>query len=115
GQHRIEGGNAASIQAFLPVTAFLGISKEEQAFHFIVINSRARKVAKHDIDAVIPKAIYEHLQKRLVDAGITETLADIVYGLDNDSTSPFERQIAWGNNPEGTIGKGGIDNLIKES
>jgi DGQHR domain-containing protein len=115
GQHRITGGNAASPNIYFPVTGFLGITREDQAFHFIVINRQAKKVSKHDIDAVIPKSIYEHLQERLLSASIVNSDADIVYALDNVSGSPFEQSIIWGNqkNPNAQINKGAIDKLIK--
>jgi len=113
GQHRIAGGNASSTKVYYPVTAFLGIKKEDQAFHYIVINSKAKKVSKHDIDAVIPKKIYEDLQERLAAAGIYTDVADVVWALDNDSDSPFLKQIQWANNniKNAPFRKGGIDNL----
>jgi DGQHR domain-containing protein len=116
GQHRIDGGNKAGGNVYLPVTGFLGVSREDQAFHFIVINRKARKVSKHDIDAVIPKKIYDGLQRRLVDAGIVSTDADIVFGLDNLDDSPFKGLIIWANNTANTavVSKGAIDNMIKE-
>jgi DGQHR domain-containing protein len=117
GQHRIWGGNAASSNVYYPVTGFLGINKEEQAFHFIVINAKAKKVSKHDIDAVIPEEIYENLQTRLNAAGIYSNIADIVWALDNDDDSPFASRIKWANNPDknAPFGKGGIDKLIKQA
>jgi len=115
GQHRIAGGNAASTKVYYPVTAFLGITKEDQAFHYIVINKKAKKVSKHDIDAVIPKEIYEDLQGRLAAAAIYGSAADVVWALDNDADSPFQSLIKWANNEddEAPFGKGGIDNVIK--
>jgi DGQHR domain-containing protein len=117
GQHRMAGGNASSTKVYYPVTAFLGIDKEDQAFHYIVINSKAKKVSKHDIDAVIPKEIYENLQSRLSAAGIYTTVADVVWALDNDSDSPFVKQIRWANNadPTAPFKKGGIDNLYQRA
>lgn len=116
GQHRIQGGNSVGDNVYLPVTAFLGITREEQAFHFIVINRKARRVSKHDIDSVIPERIYEGLQRRLVDAGIMSSDADLVYGLDNLDDSPFKGLIKWANNPNpGVIPKGAIDSLLKEA
>lgn len=115
GQHRMAGGNASSRDSFFPVTAFLGVSKEDQAFHFIVINRQSQKVSKHDIDAVIPKAIYDKLQDRLVSASIINSDADLVYALDNSSDSPFLKSIKWANNSDtnAPINKGAIDKLIK--
>jgi DGQHR domain-containing protein len=115
GQHRIWGGNAASTAVYYPITGFIGIDKEEQAFHFIVINGKAKKVSKHDIDAVIPEEIYKNLQKRLNSAGIYSTIADVVWALDNDADSPFAGKIKWANNndPKAPFSKGGIDKLLK--
>jgi DGQHR domain-containing protein len=117
GQHRISGGSASSEDTYFPVTAFVGGSKEDQAFHFIVINRKAQKVSKHDIDAVIPKNIYESLQERLAHASINNSDADIVYALDNLDDSPFKGKILWANNTDknAPINKGAIDKLIVAS
>ena len=114
GQHRIAGGNASVQDVYFPVTAFLRVTREDQAFHFIVINRQAQKVSTHDIDAVIPKAIFEKLQDRLLRAGLTRSDADVVYALDNLEESPFFRKIRWANNPnkDAPIQKGAIDKLI---
>lgn len=114
GQHRISGGSASCEDTYFPVTAFVGGTKEDQAFHFIVINRKAQKVSKHDIDSVIPKSIYAKLQERLANASIINSDADIVYALDNLSDSPFKGKIYWANNPDKTapINKGAIDKLI---
>jgi DGQHR domain-containing protein len=116
GQHRIAGGNASSLNVFFPVTGFLGVTKEDQAFHFIVINRQSKRVSKHDMDAVIPKSIYENLQDRLMSASIYNSDADIVYALDNAADSPFRQSILWGNTKDrdsAKITKGAIDKLIK--
>jgi DGQHR domain-containing protein len=117
GQHRISGGSASSEDTYFPVTAFVGGTKEDQAFHFIVINRKAQKVSKHDIDAVIPKSIYESLQERLANASINNSDADIVYALDNLDDSPFKGKILWANNADknAPINKGAIDKLIVAS
>lgn len=117
GQHRISGGSASSEDTYFPVTAFVGGTKEDQAFHFIVINRKAQKVSKHDIDAVIPKSIYESLQERLANASINNSDADVVYALDNLDDSPFKGKILWANNMDknAPINKGAIDKLIVAS
>ncbi|MDB4365759.1 DGQHR domain-containing protein [Pirellulales bacterium] len=118
GQHRLHGGNLAESDAYFPVTAFLGINKEDQAFHFIIINGKATKVTKHQIDSVIPKALYRSLQGRLLKAGFKASSTDIVWALDKDSDSPFQHAITWPNHEdhgnEAFIAKGGIDRIISE-
>ena len=118
GQHRVDGGNAAAPNVYFPVTAFLGISQEDQAFQFIVINGKSQKVSKHDIDLVVPKAVYVGLQERLRKAAIVRDDADIVYALQNEVTSPFKELIVWGSSKPGSkrvITKGGIDKAIEFS
>jgi len=117
GQHRVSGGNSSKNSVYFPVTAFLGIDKEDQAFHFIVINGKAKKVSKHDIDAVVPKAVYPGLQQRLFKAGIERDDADIVYALENEDASPFKERIIWGGKvgAKRLITKGGIDKAIEFS
>jgi DGQHR domain-containing protein len=115
GQHRVSGGNSAACNVFFPVTAFLGITKEDQAFHFIVINRKSEKVSTDVIEAVVPKVIYKNLQDRLVSASIIGSEADIIYSLDNSKDSPFKDSIMWGNKPGRTIKKSAIDKIIKYS
>lgn len=117
GQHRLEGGNIATMPVYLPVTAFVGLSAEEQAFHFIVINGKAKKVSKTDIDAVIPKEIYQTLQQRLLSANMPGAKADIVWALDHAPDSPFRGLIDWPNNKTGQhlFSKGGIDRVVDEA
>lgn len=115
GQHRVDGGNSASCNVYFPVTAFLGITKEDQAFHFIVINRKSEKVSSDVIEAVVPKVIYQDLQERLVSASIIGSEADIIYSLDNSDDSPFKNSIIWGNKPNRTIVKSAIDKIIKYS
>lgn len=113
GQHRMLGAALNSNPNYFAVSAFVGINHEEQAFHFIVINYKARKVTKHDIDSVVPKAIYKDLQKRLNAAGIITSDADFVYALDNDADSAFQGMVKWANNQTGIYTKGGIDKIVK--
>jgi len=116
GQHRIRGGNLATPNTYFPVSAFIGITKEDQAFHFIVINRQADKVKKADIESIIPSEIYENLQDRLRDSGIPFGEADLVYALSSRDDSPFYELIDWANHKVGvpTIPKGAIDKLLTE-
>jgi DGQHR domain-containing protein len=103
GQHRLNGMVEVKNEDLpLPIIALLDANAEEQAFQFVVINSKAVKVPPDNVKAIVASQFNEtNLQDRLLKAGVNfgETSA-VLKDIDSSENSPFYQMLKWPLNSE---------------
>jgi DGQHR domain-containing protein len=104
GQHRLRGTDQLQDEDVpILVAAIIAASPEEQAFQFVVINSKAAKVPTDNVKDIVASQIDEsNLQARLLEAGVnygnvSSTLKDI----NDEEASPFYHLLDWPLNKDG--------------
>ncbi len=100
GQHRIDG-MANFMQENLPIliVALINTPLQEQAFQFIVINSKSVKVSTDNAKSIIASLTREaerELEKRLMEAGVSYAdKSAILKDINDFDISPFKNMLDW--------------------
>lgn len=97
GQHRILGmSDVANENMPVLITALIEASPEEQAFQFLVINTKAARVPADNIKAILASFDEPDLQGRLLDAGISYgNVSSILKDINEQEGSPFRGLLIW--------------------
>ena len=102
GQHRLLGMNEFDASMRVNVVALLTGDADETAFHFLVINNKAAKVATDHIKAILAERDDEQLKERLRKARLSiSPRYGYVAMADGDEESPFFAQMDWPINRSG--------------
>ena len=101
GQHRLFGIYEADPDMEVAVVALLDADQVERAFHFLVINNKASKVAATHTKALLARMKGTPLAARLRDAKLSFDVDGIkdVDLVNSDPDSPFYKSVDWSTTP----------------
>jgi DGQHR domain-containing protein len=107
GQHRLFGISDYNEEDLpLLVVSLIDAPLQEQAFQFIVINSKAVRVQADNAKAIIAdlgKDIEDELRQRLLKSGVKYgNQTPLLIAINDLPTSPFQKLLKWSYNREGT-------------
>ncbi|HKQ05753.1 MAG TPA: DGQHR domain-containing protein [Blastocatellia bacterium] len=106
GQHRLYGISAYNEEDLpLLVVSLIDAPLQEQAFQFIVINSKAVRVQADNAKAIIAdlsQDVEDELRKRLLNSGVKYgDQTPLLITINDLPTSPFQKLLKWSYNREG--------------
>lgn len=94
GQHRVFGAkNVAEFDVILPVVLIPGLTSREQAFHFFVLNNKAKPLTPTQLRSVLSTSLtrqeIDDLWERFEQAGVKPHKASWTHRINTDPDSPF--------------------------
>lgn len=103
GQHRLYGiSDFPDEDLPIPIISLIDAPLQEQAFQFIVINSKAVRVHAENAKSIIADVNEEALERRLLRSGVKYGEKTPFLALVNDSpSSPFQNLLKWDANRDG--------------
>lgn len=105
GQHRVHGASKVAEDIHLPIVLLPGLDKDEQVFHFYIVNNKAEPLTKEQLLVTLATSLtdgeVEHLFERLEKAGVDAEEARLAYRADTSPNSPFAGLVDY----EGAVGQ----------
>ncbi len=93
GQHRVHGASKVAEDIHLPIVLLPGLDKDEQVFHFYIVNNKAKPLTKEQLLVTLATSLtdgeVENLFERLEKAGVDAEEARLAYRADTSPKSPF--------------------------
>lgn len=104
GQHRLYGMAGFGDEDLTAIViGLVGASHQEQAFQFIVVNSKSVKVPTDNVKSIIAEFDEVELQARLLKGGVKYgDVSPVLRDVDDLEISPFRNLLDWAHNRDGT-------------